>query len=439
MSNWTAGAVGDLFDLITGYAFKSRDFIPSGVPVIKIKNVKSGYFSEHEFSYVDPSFLETLRDKVAKQSDLLISMSGNRHDGSPETWVGKIAILKRTGNYLINQRVGALRPRKEVEIDVRFFSFLLSSIPYQELFISIATSSGGQANLSPQQIFSASVRYPDLKTQQQIGALLGALDDKIDLNRRMNETLEAITRAIFNDWFFDFGPTRAKTEGRPPYLAPEIWDLFPDALDDEDKPVGWKQTSLSELVEFNPKEPLPRGVVAPYLAMNALPTNGAIPGPPIPRAYKSGTRFRSGDTLFARITPCLENGKTCFVQQLPSGTVGWGSTEYIVMRAREPLPACFTYLMARDTSFRTHAIQSMTGTSGRQRARAEALERFSFCQPDKPLWKAFASIVELIFQKIAANGYESQTLAETRDLLLPKLMSGKIRLREAAKAVEAVA
>ena len=152
--------------------------------------------------------------------------------------------------YLINQRVGALRLKKHRPADLRFFGFLLSGLPYQERFIAIATGSGGQANLSPSQILGAPVRYPDVMNQRRIGELLGTLDDKIELNRGMNETLEAMARAIFKDWFVDFGPTRAKVEGRAPYLAPELWDLFPATLDDEDKPFGWKSKPLDEIAEF---------------------------------------------------------------------------------------------------------------------------------------------------------------------------------------------
>jgi type I restriction enzyme, S subunit len=97
-----------------------------------------------------------------------------------------------------------------------------------------------------------------LPEQQAISLLLGALDDKIVLNRRMNETLEAMARAVFKDWFVDFGPTGAKMEGRAPYLAPEIWALFPDRLDDEDKPDGWRSGSLAELIEVGPSEPMRR-------------------------------------------------------------------------------------------------------------------------------------------------------------------------------------
>jgi type I restriction enzyme S subunit len=254
----------------------------------------------------------------------------------------------------------------------------------------------------------------------------------------MNETLEAMARAIFKDWFVDFGPARAKAEGRPPYLAPDLWTLFPDALDDEDKPVGWRTGQLQNLVELNPKEPLSKGSFAPYLEMAALPTSGSTPEPPIEREFASGIRFRNGDTLLAHITPCLENGKAAFVQVLPSEAVGWGSTEFIVLRPVPPVPKPYAYILARENNFRTHAIQSMTGTSGRQRARNEALAEYPVAIPNNAdaIWRAFGSVIEAMFERIRVNGEESQTLAQLRDLLLPKLMSGEIRLREAERIVE---
>jgi type I restriction enzyme S subunit len=139
MGEWANASIGDFFDLEPGYAFKSRDFIDAGIPVIKIKNIKAGRFSEREFSYVSSKFLSPRANKLARPGDLLISMSGNRHDGSPETWVGKVAPFNANGEYFINQRVGALRRKTIARIDLRFASFLLSSLPYQNLFISIAT------------------------------------------------------------------------------------------------------------------------------------------------------------------------------------------------------------------------------------------------------------------------------------------------------------
>jgi len=252
----------------------------------------------------------------------------------------------------------------------------------------------------------------------------------------MSATLEAMARAIFKDWFVDFGPTRAKQEGRAPYLAPDIWSLFPDALDDEEKPDGWKAGKVADIVHFNPSEILRKGYPAPYLDMAALPTQGATPDNPIQREFTSGMKFRNGDTLLARITPCLENGKTAFAQCLDNDAVGWGSTEFIVMRAVPPVPKPYSYLLARDPPFRRHAIQSMTGTSGRQRARTEAVAEYPLAMPrNDALWTVLGNIIDPLFQRIAANADESNTLAATRDFLLPKLMSGEVRVKDAEKLI----
>jgi type I restriction enzyme, S subunit len=293
------------------------------------------------------------------------------------------------------------------------------------------------AGISQKSLRSVPISIPPYKEQIAIGQLLGALDDKIDLNRHMNETLEATARAIFKDWFVDFGPTRAKMEGRAPYLAPEIWSLFPNLLDTEGKPQGWEQVAAHEMVEFNPPERLLRGQPAPYLDMAALPTTGSWAEAPAKREFVSGSKFRNGDVLLARITPCLENGKTAFVQNLDEGSVGWGSTEFIVMRARPPMPRAYSYILARDLGFRERAIQSMTGTSGRQRVQVDSVANFQVLKPSDEVARAFAELVSPSFEKLAANANEIETLAATRDLLLPKLMSREIRISDAEKTIEA--
>lgn len=190
----------------------------------------------------------------------------------------------------------------------------------------------------------------------------------------------------------------------------------------------------SELIEFNPTEPLRKGTPAPYLDMVSLPTSGSWPEPPVIRDFGSGMRFRNGDTLLARITPCLENGKAAFVKCLPDDTVGWGSTEYIVMRPKVPVPAGYAYLLARDNTFREHAIRSMTGTSGRQRARGDSVAAFKLASPpDENVWHAFAKQVMPLFESIKSNAMASETLAQLRDTLLPKLISGELRIAEAER------
>jgi type I restriction enzyme S subunit len=225
-------------------------------------------------------------------------------------------------------------------------------------------------------------------------------------------------------------------EGRAPYLAPDIWPLFPDRLDAEGKPKGWRRGSLSDLMEIGPSLPAQKGAVMPYLDMASLPPQGCTTTSPILRAYSSGTRFQNGDTLLARITPCLENGKTAFIQNFPANAVGWGSTEFIVMRSISPVPKAVSYLMAREPAFRRHAIHSMTGTSGRQRASTDAISGYPVTiPPNDSAWLALDPMLEALFGKIAANAIEMETLAAMRDLLLPKLMSGEVRTKDAEKIV----
>ena len=310
----------------------------------------------------------------------------------------------------------------------------------QTEMLALAAAGATRNALTKGMIESFEVPELSVEDQRAIGALLGVLEDKIELNWQMNETLEAMARAIFKDWFIDFGPTRAKAEGRAPYLVPELWDLFPDALGEEDQPFRWMVLPASDLFEFNPRESVKKGTFAPYLDMAALPQFGAVADGPMHREYKSGSKFRDGDTLFARITPCLENGKTAFVFDLGNDVVGTGSTEFIVIRSRPPLPKAVSYILARDPEFRAHAERSMTGTSGRQRASHRALAQFELTAPaDDQLWNTLGDLVNPLMDRMIANAHESRTLSQTRDLLLPKLMSGEIGLHEAEKSAEIVA
>lgn len=290
------------------------------------------------------------------------------------------------------------------------------------------------------------IRVPPLPEQRAIAHILGTLDDKIELNRRMSQTLEAIAHALFKAWFVDFEPVRAKLEGRwrrgrsLPGLPAHLYDHFPDRLVESELgaiPEGWEVVRLAQVIEIDPPRPLHKGQVAPYLDMANMPTQGHAPIQVVERPYAGGSRFTNGDTLLARITPSLENGKTAFVDFLPPEGVGWGSTEFIVMRPKPPLPPEFGYCLARYPSFREFAIQSMTGTSGRQRVQSDALARYPLVVPSEAIAKAFGQLVEPLFQKSSQCVRESRTLADLRDALLPKLIRGEIRVRDAERFLEA--
>jgi type I restriction enzyme S subunit len=146
----------------------------------------------------------------------------------------------------------------------------------------------------------------------------------------------------------------------------------------------------------------------------------------VDRPFGSGTKFINGDTLLARITPCLENGKTAFVDFLADGQVGWGSTEYIILRPKPPLPIEFGYYLARSEELRNHTIQNMTGTSGRQRAPASCFDKYMLAVPPESLANRFGDFARSVMAKIRSNDEQSRTLAALRDALLPRLMSGEV-------------
>jgi len=243
-----------------------------------------------------------------------------------------------------------------------------------------------------------------------------------------------MARALFKAWFVDFEPVRAKAEGRGTGLPEGVAGLFPERLVGSEVgeiPEGWGVAPLHEVVDVNPPRSLRRGVVAPYLDMANMPTSGHSPNEVVDREFGSGMRFINGDTLVARITPCLENGKTAFVDFLEDGHVGWGSTEYIVLRPKSPLAEEYAYCLARSAEFREFAIQSMTGSSGRQRVPAEALTHFRVAVPPRPIAEVFGRTVKPSFARASAAVRESRTLTAIRDSLLPKLISGELRVNDA--------
>jgi type I restriction enzyme, S subunit len=172
--------------------------------------------------------------------------------------------------------------------------------------------------------------------------------------------------------------------------------------------------------------------------MKGVPTAGHCATDVINREFTSGSKFRNGDTLLARITPCLENGKTAFVDFLADDRVGWGSTEFIVLCGIDEPGNYFAYYLARSEAFRNHAILNMVGSSGRQRVPSDALESYTLPIPGKGVFNAFGSHCSWVMRKIKDNANQSALLADIRDTLLPKLISGEIRIPDAERLLKEV-
>lgn len=400
-------------------------YLPAGrVSLIRSQNVYNDRFSRDGLVYLKEEHAAELENVEVQEGDVLLNITG-------DSVARCCQVDPRVLPARVNQHVAIIRPRAE-RLDARYLRYFLVSPPMQAKMLSWAGSGGTRNALTKGMIESFHVPAPrDIRVQRAIAHVLGTLDDKIDLNRQMNETLEGIARAIFRSWFMDFDPVRAKAEGRDPTLPEHIADLFPDKFEDHpDGPVpkGWDMAPLPQIIEVNPPRSLRRGEIAPYLDMANMPTRGHMPDQWIDRPFGSGMRFVNGDTLFARITPCLENGKTAWVTFLPEGQTGWGSTEFIVLRPKAAIPAVFAYCLARSEEFRQFAIQKMTGSSGRQRVPSESLSRFMLVKPPEEVFTAFGRMVEPLFARATANAMSSRTLAGIRDALLPKLLSGELRV-----------
>lgn len=285
------------------------------------------------------------------------------------------------------------------------------------------------------------VTLPTIADQRAIAETLGALDEKIDFNRRMNETLEAMARAIFKEWFVDFGPTRAKMEGRFPYLAPEIWSLFPDLLDNEGKPHGWHIEPLlrhTRLISGG----TPKTDVAAYW-------NG-----PVAWASAKDVSQCAETFLVATDRTITERGlnesATRIVPKLATVVVARGATTgrfcmfgrdmamnqtCYALAALEQRPFWLNCTFARLVDSLVHAAHGSVFDT----ITTQTIEGGRATIPDTDLLDHFEATVSPLFSRVLTNIEESVTLAATRDLLLPKLMSGEIRVRDAERIVEAAA
>ena len=420
-SKWREVSVSDLADLSGGYAFKSGDYAPFGRFILRTLNIADdGSISRDDAVYLPETICPQYERFSLQPHDTLFVMVG--------ATLGKVGFVREKDlPALLNQNMWLVRARPNVA-DPRFVHYAFRHAIKE----SLGWASGSARDFVRRDDYrNLRLRVPALDEQRAIGHTLGALDDKIELNKRMNETLDAMARALFKSWFVDFEPVRAKADGREPSVAGKLAELFPDSLSRTELgeiPDGWRIVPLSEVCNINPARILRKNEPAPYIDMAAIPTRGHSPGSWIRRSYGSGARFENGDTLMARITPCLENGKTAYIDVLQEREVGWGSTEYIVLRPKRPLPNEYAYCLARSEPFREAAIRSMTGSSGRQRVPVEAVAAFNVAMPPASIAEAFGKAISPLFARMKQGASESRVLAEMRDALLPKLVSGEIRV-----------
>ena len=392
MGEWRECTLGDApLEIIDGdrgknYPKKGEFFGDGFCLFLNTKNVTTEGFNFAELNFITKEKDKLLRKGKLKRSDLVLTTRGT---------VGNVGFYNENVNFehiRINSGMVIIRP---AGIDDRFnyhlFKFLKKDF-------DVYSTGSAQPQLPIRDLNEIAILLPPLPEQKAIASVLSSLDDKIDLLHRQNKTLEAMAETLFRQWFV------------------------------EEAQEEWEEGVLGDIADFNPSYKLTKGDMATYLEMSNVSNSTFNPQTWARREFTSGMKFQSGDTLLARITPCLENGKTCFVSFLNDGEIGWGSTEYIVIRMKKPFHPFISYIIAKDKDFRYFAISSMSGSSGRQRAQADVIKEYDLKIPPEPIIKGLNSQLAGIVPKLVMNSNQILILEKLRDTLLPKLMSGDVRV-----------
>ncbi len=291
-----------------------------------------------------------------------------------------------------------------------------------------------QATLNLRDLASLPIVLPPSAERRSIAATLGALDDKIELNRKMNATLEAMARALFRDWSVDFGPTRAKMEGRTPYLSPDLWSLFPDRLDDEGKPEGWAYEPLLDLAEWV------NG--AAYKNMHFSDAADALPVIKIAelKSGVTGNTQRTATDLGARYL--IDDGELLFSWSgnpdtsidtfLWAGGKAWLNQHIFAVRQNGKRSKPYLHALLKFLKPEFAELARNKQTTGLGHVTKADMQRMRVCAASPEVHQAFDRLIEPIFNQTLGLQTETRILAQTRDLLLPRLMSGELRVADLA-------
>ena len=284
-----------------------------------------------------------------------------------------------------------LRAREEIDED--FLYYLIYSSYVREAAIKSMVGSSGRQRVQTSVLENLLIRVPPYREQQKIGRTLKDIDDKIASNRAINKNLEEQAQAIFDE-IISFSST--------------------------------EKCFLSDIANINPKRQLPKGTVARCVDMSQLSATSCCPVGWEFKSFNGGMKFCNGDTLLARITPCLENGKKAYINFLQENEIAFGSTEYIVISPKEAYPAEFFYCLVNDSAFADYAVKNLNGSSGRQRVSAKVIGQYRLPKISTERFSYFSGIASSSFTVIRNNFYENIRLAALRDALLPRLMSGEL-------------
>ena len=386
--------------------FHLSERITQGVPFYCSKEIIKKFNGEDvtECDYISEDLYKKVSNEVGvpKENDLLITTRGT---------IGIPYLYKRTDRFYFAD--GNLTWIKDFDSNLysKFLYYWFQSYEGRKKFEALAKGTAQKA-VPISGIKTLEIELPSLKSQKRIADILSAYDDLIENNQKQIKLLEEAAQRLYKEWFVDLR--------FPGHENTKIVDGVPEE---------WNWCKLEDAIQLDPKVTLTKERMKQFIPMSALSTSSMVLDESqfTETTSNSGSKFQNGDTLLARITPCLENGKTAYVSGLKSDEGAVGSTEYIVMRAKT-INSYMVYLLARTDDFRQSAINSMSGSDGRQRVKSDKLKMLDYLHPTSELVEKFENVEEPIFEKIYRLSKQMQQAKQARDLLLPKLMSGEVEV-----------
>lgn len=374
--NWQNIELGEMLTLQRGYDLPSQSRLPGNVPIVS----SSGITSFH--------------NKAKEASPGVVT---GRYGTIGEVFYLSEAYWPLNTTLFVKDFKGN---------NPKFISYLLECLNLKEM-----NSAGAVPGVNRNHLHKVKIKAPTSRLyQDKLVSLVSAYDDLIENNLKRIKLLEEMAQITYEEWF-----VRMKFPGHESA-----------AIDSETGlPEGWSLLPLTEAIQVNPSTKVGKAL-APFVPMGALSTSSMLIEGIESRIPSGGARFINGDTLVARITPCLENGKTGFVNFLTDSAVATGSTEFIVLRETDHINRYFIYCLARSEYFRDFSIQSMVGTDGRQRVNHKAYEKFLLKQPPLKVMRKFEKSMRPCFDVAKSLLAQNKLLREARDILLPRLMTGMI-------------
>ena len=428
-------SLGNLVEHQKGYAFPSKEYTDEGRPVVRVSDFTSDSVNHKTEKAIQESLADTFSRFMLKHGDIVIATVGS-WGTNPNSVVGKtVRIPEEVDGALLNQN--AVRLRAKNPLSQEFLYYSLRSNCFSKYIVGTAQGSANQASITLQDIFNFEILDCSPKEHYARSRILSRIDRKIELNRKTNETLEGIAKALFKSWFVDFDPVRARAEGRPTGLPNETSELFPDSFEESELgeiPSGWRFGDLNDLANLNPESWSAKNHPSELIYVDLSGTkNGTIEETVAYEWSDAPSRARrvlkEGDTIVGTVRP---GNRTFSLIQRVGLT---GSTGFAVIRPKQSFNASFLYV-ASTSDESIDRLAHLADGGAYPAVRPDVVMETPINIPSEPVQMLFGELTDSLFRKISVNEQETVVLGQLRDALLPRLISGELRVPDAEKLLE---